>query len=78
MADRQVDLRLRPPKQVALPQTVQPLAETAARRRRPAPIPLNPGGLTDVDPDAYPGSLANGNGLTRELMSWIPRAGPAP
>ena len=76
VSDRHVDLRLRSAKQVVVPLTVSPLGETAARRRRPSPIPLNPSGLTDVDPDTYPGSLSNGNGLTRELVSWFPRAGP--
>jgi SAM-dependent methyltransferase len=76
VAGGQVDLRLRRPKDVTLPLTIEPLADTAARRRRPSPIPLNPAGPTDVDPGAYPGSLANGNGLTRELASWIPPAAP--
>jgi SAM-dependent methyltransferase len=75
-SDRQVDLRLRTAKQVQLPLTVSPLEETSRRRRRPAPIPLNPSGLIDVNPDLYPGSLSNGNGLTRELVSWIPPAAP--
>ncbi len=76
VSDRHVDLRLRTAKQVEVPLTVSPLEETARRRRRPAPIPLNPSGLTGVDPDAYPGSLSNGNGLTRELVSWFPTAVP--
>ena len=73
-SERFIDLRLRSPKDVDLPVTVRPLEETAAQRRRPRPIPLNTSGLTEVDPDAYPGSLTNGNGLTRELVSWFPRA----
>jgi len=76
LSDRQVDLRLRTDKQVQVPLTVSPLEQTAQRRRRPAPIPLNPSGLTDVDPYSYPGSLSNGNGLTRELVSWFPLAAP--
>ena len=76
VAGHQVDLRLKTPRQVSLLLSVSPLADTAARRRRPAPIPLNPAGLTDVDPVDYPGSLMNGNGLTRELVSWFPRAEP--
>jgi len=73
--DRQVDLRPRAHKRFDVPVLVRPLEETAERRRRPHPIPLDPAGLTDVDPARLPGGLGWGNGLTRELMSWFPRAG---
>jgi SAM-dependent methyltransferase len=68
--ERQVDLRPRTHKRLDLPVLVRPLDEISQRRRHPRPIPLNPAGLTDVDP----GGLVWGNGLTRELMSWFPRA----
>jgi SAM-dependent methyltransferase len=72
--DGRPDLRLRREKEVELSFRVGPLADVARRRRRPKRIPLHPAGLTDVDPAAYPGHLTDGNGLTRELVSWFPRA----
>lgn len=72
--DDQPDLRLAVEKLVELPLWVRPLDQLAAGLRRPRPIPLDREGLTEVDPDAYPGRLTRGNGLTRELISWFPRA----
>jgi len=74
-SERQVDLRPRSHKRFALPVLVRPLEETATRRVHPRPIPLNPDGMIDVDPEQLSGGLLWGNGLTRELMSWFPRAG---
>jgi SAM-dependent methyltransferase len=71
VADGQPDLRPRRTKAVGVTVRVDPLDAVAARRRRPRPIPRDPAGV-DADPAAWPGRLTDGNGLTRELLSWLP------
>jgi SAM-dependent methyltransferase len=69
----QVDLHLRAPKTVEFPLTVRPFGDSDPRyRRRPAPMSRNPRGAVDYDPYSSDAGLWYGNGVTRELASWMP------
>lgn len=73
MDGHQIDLDLREAMSVDLPTLVRPFGDTDPRYlRQPSPIPRNPTGVIDVDPHQIDGWLWYGNGLTRELASWMP------
>jgi SAM-dependent methyltransferase len=73
VGDGQVDLHLRGPKHVDLPITIRPFGDPDPRYLvRPSPIPMNPDAVIDRDAYEYDDQLWFGNGLTRELTSWLP------